>query len=397
MTIIDDAAALADDLVQLRRTLHAQPEVGLDLPRTQETVLQALDGLPLEISTGTDTTSVVAVLRGSAPTDQPTTVLLRGDMDGLPVPEETGLDFGARNGAMHGCGHDLHTTALVGAARLLSGRRDQLAGDVVFMFQPGEEGYDGAGVMLREGVLEAAGRRVDHAYGLHVISNHLPHGIFSSRPGPLMAASWELDVTVTGAGGHGSAPHWANDPVPVLAEQISALQTLVTRRFDVFDPVVISVGQVHAGTARNVITESGSFAATIRAFSPEAEDRLQELIPPLMEGIARSHGCRAEVRIASQYPVTVNDAAETAYAQRVIGELVGTERYVEMPRPVTGSEDFSRVLQEVPGAFVFLGACGPEADPRAAAGNHSPHAFFDDAVLADASAAYASLATARLS
>lgn len=397
MTITDEAAGLAEDLVQLRRKLHAHPEVGLDLPRTQETVLAALDGLPLEVSTGSGTTSVTAVLRGGAPTDSPGTVLLRGDMDGLPVTEETGLDFRAANGAMHACGHDLHTTALVGAAHLLSARRSELAGDVVFMFQPGEEGYDGAGVMLREGILDAAGSRVDHAYGLHVVSNYIPAGLFASRPGPLMAASWELDVTVTGAGGHGSAPHFGKDPVPVLAEQITALQTLVTRRFNVFDPVVVTIGQVQAGTARNVIPDSGSFSATIRAFSTDAEDRLQDLVPPLLEGIARAHGCRAEVRLVSGYPVTVNDAAEAAFAQQVIGELVGEDRYAEMPQPVTGSEDFSRVLQEVPGAFVFLGACAPGADPTTAPGNHSPRATFDDAVLADAAAAYVALAAARLS
>lgn len=396
MTIIDEAAELAGDLVQLRRRLHAHPEVGLDLPRTQETVLAALEGLPLEVSTGAGTTSVTAVLRGGAATEAHTTILLRGDMDALPVAEETGLEFQSRNGAMHACGHDLHTTALVGAARLLSARRAELTGDVVFMFQPGEEGYDGAGVMLREGILEAAGSRVDHAYGLHVTSNHIPAGIFASRPGPLMAASWELDVTVTGVGSHGSTPHFGNDPIPVLAEQVTALQTMVTRRFDAFDPVVVTVGQLRAGTARNVIPDSATFSATIRAFSPEAEDRLQELVPPLMEGVARAHGCRAEVRIASQYPVTVNDAAEAAFAQEVLGELVGGDRFVEMPRPVSGSEDFSRVLQEVPGAFVFLGACAPGTDPRTAPSNHSARAFFDEAVLPDAAAAYVALATARL-
>src|SRR3954462_1658245 len=202
---------MQDELVTLRHTLHRRPEVGLRLPQTQETVLQALDGLGLEVSTGRELSSVTAVLRGSRPGPA---VLLRGDMDALPVQEETGLDFSSEvDGAMHACGHDLHTAMLVGAARLLSAHRDALAGDVVFMFQPGEEGWDGAGYMLREGVLDAAGQRVASAYGMHVMSAMSPRGQFTTRPGTLMAASDELRVTVRGAGGHGSAPHLGRDPI----------------------------------------------------------------------------------------------------------------------------------------------------------------------------------------
>lgn len=398
MSIVDDAKALQGDLVELRRQLHREPEIGLDLPRTQERVLAALEGLPLEVSTGQGTTSVTAVLRGGARAgSDPTTVLLRGDMDALPVAETTGLDYSAGNGAMHACGHDLHTTALVGAARLLSARQASLAGDVVFMFQPGEEGYDGAGVMIDEGVLDAAGRRADHAYGLHVIANKLPHGMFTSRPETIMAASSELHVTVRGAGGHGSSPHWAKDPVPVMAEMITALQTVVTRRFDVFDPVVITVGTVNAGTAINVIPDTASFGATIRSFSTDAEERLSTLIEPLLSSVARAHGCDAEVALSTQYPLTVNDPDEVAFSSRAIAELVGEERYVDLPQPVSGSEDFSRVLQRVPGAFLFLGACPSDADPDKTPANHSPRAEFDDAVLGDAAAAYTALAAARLS
>jgi hippurate hydrolase len=398
MGIVEEAAALQADLVELRRTLHREPEVGLHLPRTQEHVLSALDGLPLEISTGSRTTSVTAVLRGGAPTEaEPTTVLLRGDMDALPVAEATGLDYAAGNGAMHGCGHDLHTTALVGAARLRSARREALTGDVVFMFQPGEEGCDGAGVMIDEGVLTAAGRRADHAYGLHVAASTIPHGIFSTRSDTIMAASWELHVAVHGAGGHGSAPHWANDPVPAMAEMITALQTMVTRRFNVFDPVVISVCQVNAGTAINVIPDTATFGATVRSFSAESGERLGALVEPLLKSIAHAHGCEADVRLTSQYPVTVNDPDEAAFTEQVIRELHGEDRYAELPQPLSASEDFSRVLQQIPGAFVFLGACPPDADVATAPSNHSPLARFDDAVLADAAAVYAALAQSRLS
>src|ERR1700756_3696235 len=208
----DYAQALAPELTEVRRRLHQHPEVGLQLPKTQEIVLSELDGLGLEIGTGTSTTSVTAVLRGARPGPS---VLLRADMDGLPLSEATGLDYESReNGAMHACGHDLHTAMLIGAARLLSSHRELLHGDVVFMFQPGEEGWDGAAHMLREGVLTAAGESVVAAYGLHVLSADVPAPQFTGRPGPLMAASDGLHVRVVGAGAHGSRPAGGLDPLP---------------------------------------------------------------------------------------------------------------------------------------------------------------------------------------
>ncbi|TFV61829.1 amidohydrolase [Geodermatophilus sp. DF01-2] len=400
MDLLDDARSLHPDLVRLRRALHREPEVGLVLPRTQERVLEALAGLPLEISTGDAATSVTAVLRGGRRTTSPTTVLLRGDMDALPVTEErSGTDADdhlATNGAMHACGHDLHTAALVGAARLLSGHRDTLTGDVVFMFQPGEEGWDGAGTMITEGVLDAAGRRADHAYALHVFSNLVPSGLVASRPGTLLSASHGLEVTVRGAGGHGSTPHTAKDPVVAAAEMITALQTMVTRTFDVFDPVVVTVGVVSAGTARNVIPDTARFSATVRRFSEANEARLATAIPRVLEGVAAAHGVDVDIAFTGEYPLTVNDAAEVDYASGVVRELLGEERYLEAPTPVNGSEDFSRVLQAVPGAFLGLGACLPGLDPATAPMNHSPRARFDEAVLPDAAAIYAGLAVGRL-
>jgi hippurate hydrolase len=215
---------------------------------------------------------------------------------------------------MHACGHDLHTAGLVGAARLLGERRAELRGDVVFMFQPGEEGWDGAGAMIEESVLYAAGRRADAAYGLHVFANMLPLGVVSSRPGPLMAASSGLYVTVRGAGGHGSRPHAANDPVVVAAEIVTALQTLVTRRFDVFDPVVITVGTFQAGTRRNIIPETAVFEATVRTLSEVQLVEVEKASVRLCEQIADAHGCRAEVRFEREYPETVNDPDATAFA-----------------------------------------------------------------------------------
>ncbi|GLY70654.1 M20 metallopeptidase family protein [Amycolatopsis taiwanensis] len=392
MTLREDATGMLDDLVALRRELHQIPEIGLRLPKTQDMVLAALDGLPLEISTGTGLSSVTAVLRGGKPGP---TVLLRGDMDALPVTERSGVSFSSRHeGAMHACGHDLHTAGLVGAARLLSARKDELSGDIVFMFQPGEEGWDGAGLMIEEGVLTSAGRPVDAAYGLHVSSASEPNGMFAGRPGPLMAASGGLFVRVIGSGGHGSAPHRALDPVAVACEMVTALQTMVTRRFDVFDPVVITVGQFHAGTRRNIIPDDATFEATVRSFSAEAAERVAETAVRLCQDTATAYGLKAEVTFEPEYPATVNNADEHDFLADTVREVFGEERYHLMDNPLSGSEDFSRVLNEVPGAYVFLGACCSD-DPETAPYNHSPLAAFDDGVLADGAALLAELAVRR--
>ncbi|TFD65712.1 M20 metallopeptidase family protein [Cryobacterium ruanii] len=399
MTVLSDAQELAGDLTDLRRRLHQEPELGLHLPRTQEKVLEALSGLPYEITLGTDATSVTAVLRGTggeASAVRPV-VLLRGDMDALPIQEHTGLDFSSRiDGAMHACGHDLHTTMLAGAATLLAHHRDRLVGDVVLMFQPGEEGFDGAGVMIREGVLDAAGRRADAAYGLHVVSAGAPNGQFMSRTGILMSASDSLTVTVHGAGGHGSAPHQAQDPVTVIAEMVTALQVMVTRQFDMFDPVVLSVGVLQAGTKRNIIPESARLEATVRSYTAQSQAKLKRVVPRLLEGIAAAHGLEVTVDYVTEYPLTITDEGETGRAERVVGELFGGQRFTRMINPLSGSEDFSRVLAEVPGTFVFLSALPRQADAATAAFNHSPAATFDDDVLADGAALYTQLALSRM-
>lgn len=399
MPITADAKELQDDIVRLRHELHQEPEIGLQLPRTQEKVLQALDGLPFEITLGKSTTSVTAVLRGTAPHASATrpAVLLRADMDGLPVQERTGASFSSKiDGAMHACGHDLHTAMLAGAATLLAERKDQLAGDIVLMFQPGEEGWDGASHMIREGVLDAAGRRVDAAYGLHVFSALEPHGQFTTKPGVMLSASDALTVTVLGAGGHGSAPHAAKDPVTAAAEMVTALQVMITRQFNIFDPVVLTVGVLRAGTKRNVIPESARIEATIRTFSDSSRERMMSAIPTLLKGIAAAHGLEVDVDYRGEYPLTVNDEDETHTAEKTIAELFGTSRLTRWATPLGGSEDFSRVLAEVPGTFVGLSAVTPGADPTAAPFNHSPHAAFDDGVLSDGAALYAELAVSRI-
>ncbi|MEV0969964.1 M20 metallopeptidase family protein [Microtetraspora glauca] len=388
----EDARRILPELIRLRRGLHADPEIGLRLPRTQERVITALADLDLEVTLGKELDSVVAVLRGGRPGP---VVLLRADMDALPMREEVDLPYRARGDAMHACGHDLHVAGLVGAAMLLHTRREQLAGDVVFMFQPGEELGDGAARMIAEGVLDAAGARPTAAYGIHVVPGEF--GVFSTRPGPLMAGCAELDVVVRGRGGHASAPHLTVDPVPAVAELVQALQTFVTRRFDVFDPVVLTTTQLQAGgVARNIITDEAKLGATIRMLSADVLDRLQAELPELVRGVAAAHGCDADVEVRVVCPPTVNDPALATDALATLSATFGDERVRVSPAPVMGSEDFSQVLREVPGVFVFLRATPRDIDHETAAPNHSPHVVFDDAVLADQAVALASLAIRHL-
>jgi amidohydrolase len=391
---LDLAQAIGPDLIALRRQLHEAPELGLELPKTQRLVLDSLD---LEITLGQTLSAVTAVLRGRGgdlDADRPV-VLLRGDMDALPVTEDLDLEFTSKlDGMMHACGHDLHVAGLVGAARILHHLRDELEGDVVFMFQPGEEGPGGAEIMIREGLLEAAGRRVDAAYALHVFSAWYPGGMWFGRPGPLMAAADEVRVRVIGRGGHGSAPSRSLDPIPAACEMVLALQTMVTRAFDVFDPVVVTVGMIASGTKDNIIPDDAVFEATLRSLSEDSRVALREQIERLVTGIARAHGLTVETDFKIGYPVTVNDADEYSFAQQTIVELFGADRYTPMAEPEMGSEDFSFVAQEVPSAYVYLGAC-PVDDWEHAPDNHSARADFDDSVLPDAAAFLAELALRR--
>ena len=389
-----DAVAISGELAELRHAIHREPEIGLDLPITQAKVLSALGGLPLEISRGQELSSVTAVLRGGRPG---ATVLLRGDMDALPVTERTGLPYSSQiDGVMHACGHDLHTAMLAGAARLLSARQQEIAGNVIFMFQPGEEGYAGARQMIAEGVLDAAGDRPVAAFALHVASSTLPCGVCSTKPGTMMAAADVFEVTVHGRGGHASQPHRAADPIPVACEIVTALQAMVTRRFDVFDPVVLTIGSFHAGTTDNVIPDDAKLLGSLRTFSAATRTRAMDDAIRTATQIAAAHGLTATAGFAAGYPVTVNNGDEVSFAQRTVTELLGSGRCLTQPFPLTGSEDFSFVLEQVPGAFVMLGACPQGSDPATAPFNHSAEAAFDDAVLGDGAALYAELALRRL-
>ncbi|MGW7681307.1 M20 metallopeptidase family protein [Kribbella sp. NPDC054772] len=392
MDLVSESRELHAGLVALRRELHREPEVGLVLPQTQAKVMDAIAGLPLEVTTGNEVTSVVGVLRGGAPGP---TVLLRGDMDALPVVEETGLEYAAENGNMHACGHDLHTTGLVGAARLLSAHREELRGNVIFMFQPGEEGLGGAGYMLREGLLEATGDKPIAAYALHVWAQ-AAKGTFQLRPGTMMASSNQLHITVRGKGGHGSMPATTVDPVPVVAELVLALQAYATRRVSVFDPVVITVTQLEAGVAINVIPNTARLGATVRTLSDAMLDQLTRELPVLAEQIAAAHGCTVDARLDPQYPVTVNDAGRTEETIQSLSGLFGADRVERLANPLMGAEDFSMVLRKVPGTFAMFGARPDDVSAAEAPSNHSSIVRFDDAVLADQAAALAHLATGHL-
>jgi amidohydrolase len=376
-----------DDAIALRRELHRRPELGLDLPDTQQLVLDSLEGLGLDIHEGERVTSVMGVLQGDL--EGPTT-LLRADMDALPLNEDTGLDFSSRiDGVMHACGHDAHVAMLVGAARLLSRHRADLRGRVVFMFQPGEEGYAGARYMLEEGLIERFGP-FDRAHALH-ITPLVQSGFVATKSGTLLASSDSFVVTVTGRGGHASRPEDAIDPIPVACELVGALQSMVTRRVPVFDPGVLTVASIKAGTTSNVIPETAVIMGTIRAVSDQTREIVLEGLNRVAEHVAAAHGCTAEVKpMAVSYPVTVNADIDAERMLTVAGSVLGEDRVFRMPSPLMGAEDWSFVLDKVPGAMAFLGAQPPGDGP--VAGNHSNRMLIEESSMAAGIAVHAALA-----
>lgn len=393
-SVLEQATQMLPELQDLRRKLHQMPEFGLELPKTLATILNEVSGLG-EITLGKTITSAVLHIKGSA---NGPTVLLRADMDALAVVEDTGLPYASTNGFMHACGHDLHMSMGVGAAKILASRKDELKGDVIVLFQPGEEGHHGADVMIDEGALMVTGSKPIRAYGLHVFSSY-PLGMMGSRQGALMASAGDLLVTVSGSGGHGSMPWLSKDPISVLNEIMSSLQTMVTKRFSAFDPVIVNIGWVRAGdtATTNVIPETASFGATVRVFSEENATRLKQFTQELVSSIAEGFGLSATVEFTRATKVLLNDAAAISAVERVTSQLFGEGRYVNLPTPIAGGEDFASILREVPGAFVFMGACPAGVDHTTAATNHSNKAVFDDSVLSDGAALLASLAIDALS
>lgn len=396
-TLLAAARTLAPDIVALRRAIHAEPELGLHTPLTRDKIRAALAGLPLEWREGPSTTGLVATLKGGA--GEGPGVLLRGDMDALPMPEETGLDFAsAIPGVMHACGHDAHVAMLAGAARLLCARVGELAGEVRFMFQPGEEGHHGARFMLEDGLLGGEGTGVplpDAAFALHVMPN-APHGLIGGREGALLAAADQIAIVVEGRGGHASMPHDTLDPVPVACEIVSALQALVARRYSVFDPVVVTIAKIESGTTHNVIPDSARLTGTMRTLSPANRARLKEDISRLATGICAAHGLTAQVTIIEGFPPTICDGRAVDFGESVARRLYGDQAFLRLPDPIMGAEDFAYVLEKVPGAMFFLGVAHDGADWKHCCGIHSTRMMVDETVLPQGAAYLAGLAHAFL-
>ncbi|MEY3453870.1 MAG: M20 metallopeptidase family protein [Ilumatobacteraceae bacterium] len=398
-SITEHVEELQSGAVALRRKLHEWPETGNVLPRTREAVLESLADLPLDITLHETTSGIGALLTGGKPGP---TVMLRGDMDALPMPEDTGLDFASRvDNVMHACGHDTHTSMLATAARLLSERRADLPGRVLFMFQPGEEGHHGARFMLEEGLLDVPALAdgtpspVTAAYAIH-ISTNLPCGWVSSKGGPIMASSDTFEIVVTGKGGHASEPFRARDPIPVACEIVQAIQMHITRRINVFDPSVVTVTQIHTGTTSNVIPETARINGTIRAVSESTRKKVHDGLKRVAVGIAETHEMSADVNVTIGYPVTVNDAPSADFGMSVADALVGADKAVRLPHPIMGAEDFSYVLNKLPGAMMFLGGTPEGVNPATAAPNHSNRVMFDEDAMKTGVALYASLAMRSL-
>ena len=386
--LLTEARRYEAGALELRRRIHRNPELGLDTPQTRAAVLEALEPLGLEIRLSETTSGILATLRGGKPGR---TILLRGDMDALPLHEETDVEFRSElPGKMHACGHDAHTAMLASAARLLTETRDQLVGNVVFMFQPGEELYGGARYMLEEGALDGVGA----AFALHV-APQLPTGMFAGRAGPALAAYDDFSISLRGRGGHASMPHDAVDPIPAACEIAQALQTMVTRSISAFEPVVLTVGKIEAGTTNNVIPETAEMRGTFRSLSERSRDLARTGLQRVVEGVSSAHGLEASFQIDPGYPVTVNAGPFSAFASETLRESFGSSAFVEAPHPLMGAEDFSYLLQKVPGAMFFLGARPANADPIEPC--HSNRMLLNEESLPFGVAAHAAIARRYLS
>ena len=376
--------SFGEKIVALRRDIHREPELGFDTKRTAEKVLGALDGLPLDLQTGVAENGIVATLSGEGAGP---TVGLRADMDALPIHEETGLPFASEvEGKMHACGHDGHTSMLVGAAHVLSGMRERLNGNVKFFFQPAEEGGGGGRVMVEEGVADD----VDSIFALHLWPG-LPFGTAATKAGPIMAAADAFEMTIRGSGGHGAFPHLATDAVAMAAQIVTALQTLVSREVDPVEPAVLTVGEIGAGTAFNIIPETARLGGTVRTLSEDLRRRMPDRIEQLARGVAGGMRGDAELDYTFSYPVTLNDEGAARRALGVIEDLFGEENTLRLSNPSMGGEDFAFFLERIPGAFIWLGV-GEDVSFL-----HTPTFAFDEEILPLGSALLSALALEELS
>ena len=375
--------SFGERMVALRRDIHREPELGFDTRKTAEKVLAALDGLPLDLQTGVAENGIVATLRGG---DDGPVVGLRADMDALPIHEETGLPYASEiEGKMHACGHDGHTSILVGAVHALCGMRERLNGSVKFFFQPAEEGGGGGKVMVDEGVADD----VSSVFALHLWPG-LPFGTAATKAGPIMAAADAFEMTVRGKGGHGAFPHQTADTIAIAAQIVTALQTLVSREVDPVQPAVLTIGEIGAGSAFNIIPETARLGGTVRTLDEDLRRRIPERIEELARGIARGMRGDADLDYDFSYPVTMNDEDAAQHALGVISALFGEENTLELPNPAMGGEDFAFFLEKIPGAFIWLGV-GEDVSYL-----HTPTFAFDEEILPQGAALLTALALESL-
>ena len=375
--VIEGVKAFQAELAAIRQDIHAHPELGMEEARTSALVARELRALGIEVTEGIGKYGVVGTIKGARPGQR--VIGLRADMDALQIPEQTGKPYASKNeGLMHACGHDGHTTMLLGAARWFAQHRD-FAGTVHLIFQPAEEGRGGAKAMLADGLFERF--PCDAVYGLHNKPT-MPAGSFATRPGPALAASDRFIVTFRGTGGHGgSTPHLATDVTVVQAHFVLALQTIIGRNVAAVDAAVLSVGSIQGGSpkASNVMPAELTITGTARSYKPAVRDLLDRRINELAHGLAAAHGCTAEVEYRRGMPATVNHGEQTKVAAAAAAALVGEAMVnTDMP-PVTGSEDFSLMLEACPGNFMFIG--GGNGPDGTSPNLHTPHYDFNDDII----------------
>jgi amidohydrolase len=387
--LLEAANEIQPHVLALRRRIHRHPEQGLHLPETQETIVEELEQLGLKPRKGKDLSSVTAVIGEGRPGR---TIVLRADMDALPLNEDTGVDFSSEiDGTMHACGHDTHVAMLLGAARLLRDRVDDLPGPVVLMFQPGEEGYAGARVMLEEGLVDGLDPKTARAFAIHIDAEY-ESGTIRSRPGAEMASADNVFITVHGRGGHASQPHLALDPIPIAAEIVLALQTAVTREVSIEDPAVLTIAHMTAGTTHNIIPPLAKLEGTFRTLSDERRAAMPKIIKRVADGVAAAHGTTAEFELRPVYPTTINDPGIYEAVRDITIGLIGEDDTLPMKAPLMGAEDWSFVLQKLRGVMVFLGA-RPRGTPlEGFAMNHSNVVVFDEDALPVGVALYTKVA-----
>jgi amidohydrolase len=372
-SVLEVPSAVVRDVVELRRDFHAHPELGFEEVRTAGIVAERLKALGYEVRTSIGQTGVVGILRTTKPGK---TILLRADMDGLPILEASGVEYASTSpGKMHACGHDGHTAILLGAAQMIVERRDLLCGTIVLCFQPAEEGKGGARAMIEDGVLDDP--HVERVYGLHLTSWYRT-GQVLVRPGPVMASSDSIEVTIHGRGGHGASPHQTVDPILTSSYFISQLQSVVSRNVDPIEPAVVTIGAIHSGTIHNVIPDDVTLLGTVRAFSESEREQMKPRIERVLSGCCAAEGASYDYRYIERYPVTINDAEQAAYVRELAQRTVGPQRTADLV-PTMGAEDFSFMLQRRPGCFFFVGS---QSDERTAVPHHNARFALDEACLA---------------